>query len=488
MPSHRTAAVVAVAVALWLGCTSLFLINTGGHAIHNGDEAMYAEAAREMIDARDFWDLRWQGDIQLVRPPLAVWTLVVGRLVLDPERAVRWPLAAASGLQVALLFVLGFLVAERRRWLTGLMAAAVLGSADLFVGYARYFESEPVLCACIVAALVGWELARHRRGWIYLWGVGLGAALMTKQLIGAVPLVCPLVEWLARDGDRRLWRDSWRGLVAAALVWVPWHVRQLGHHGHSFVSAYLGQNVVERSQTALLHLTRPTYYLRELWRSETWLTIPMALAVAFVVYTAVRHRRRRELLLALSVLGPFIVFTLASSRYDHYVLIIYPALALSVAHTLTALPLRPLVAVLVAVAFIATATATHLWRDLSSFDGDDEIKELIRLPNGDHHPLYAYNTHVYSARYYLESATVTTLLESRTDYDTAQRLHAAGMPASVVLATDLANTLTSLPRPYWLLLPRARAALVTSTTLQLAAESPHYLLLRAPSLPPSLPP
>jgi len=473
----RIVAVLFAALALSIACTALYLVGTGGHAIHNGDEAMYAEAAREMVATGDYADLRWQGDIQLVRPPLAVWVLVLGRVFLDGEPAVRWPLAAMCGLQVALVFVLGFLWFERR-WLGGLCAAGMLATADLFVGYARYVESEPVLCVAIVAAIIGWELARRRRGWVILWGVGLGAALMTKQLIGAIPLLCPLVERVASDGDRAVWRKTWLGLVAAALVWTPWHLRQTLHHGARFWSAYIGQNVVERSQTALLHVTRPTYYVRELWRAEGVFAVVFAVAVGFCVWRAVRHRRRRELSILLWVLGPLLVFTIASSRYDHYALVIYPALALAVAE-LAVLPLRQSLLALVAVVLVGGAFATHAWRHLSTFDGDDEIRALMRAAhNGE--AVYAYNTHAYSAKYYLGDAKVSTLLESRTDFDTALGLHAAGMPASVVLATNLAATLETLPRPHWLLLPRARANLIAGISLTPTAESRHYLLLHNP--------
>src|SRR5581483_9869251 len=181
--------VVVAALLAWPLATALLLANTGGHALHEGDEAIYAEFAREMAASGDLVDLKWQGAPVLVRPPMTVWILAAARALLPDERSVRWPLAAASAAEVSLVTVLGALLLSPA---AGLVAGGTLLGFDLFIGYARYFESEPFLCAFVIAALLAWELARRRAAWALAWGALLGCALLTKQLVGALPLLAPI--------------------------------------------------------------------------------------------------------------------------------------------------------------------------------------------------------------------------------------------------------------------------------------------------------
>ncbi len=470
------ARLAGAALAIWLSATALLLTNTGGHALHEGDEAIYAEFAREMVATGHFGDLEWQREVQIVRPPLSVWVLVLGRGLFSDERAVRWPLAAEAAAEVALLFLLGAALWD---WRVGLCAAGVLITADLFVGYARYHESEPLLCALCVGAFLCYERARTQPRYLYGWGALLGAALMTKQVIGGLPLLAVLVDRIGRNDDQPLcWRAIARGLGVAAAVWLPWHVWALVRHGRVFVHQYFLSNVIERSRIPVLHITRPTFYLRELWRSEGFFGVVAAAAVLWLAVRALRRRQRADLLVAAWALGPFAVFTLSSSRYDHYLLLCYPALALATGALVMQLPAPPRLGLALAVAFVAAAAFAHLPRNLGGFEGEEEIRALMRVACARFQPptrLYTYNLHPYAARYYL-SLDVTTLLESAEDLRIAEARRTS-QPISAEHAPDLAADLAHRARPFLLLMPRKRMDLLNGVTLEKAGETEHYVLL-----------
>ena len=469
-----------LAVLAFVVAVPLLLANTSGAAIHNGDEAIYAQMAREMADGGGWGTLTWQREPQFPRPPGAVWILAAARKLAPDERAVRWPLALAAGAEVALLVLLGAALFGRA---TGALAGGVLLTFDLFIGYARYLESEPFLCAFVVPAFYSWEQARRRpraQLWILAWGAFLGCALMTKQILGGLPLLSPCVDAWARDGETRPVTRGLlvRGLAAAALVWLPWHVYALAHHGWPFVDSYLLANVLQRGKGAILHTTRFTYYGRELWRSEGWFGLIATSAVVWSLVDGIRKRERKPLTVGLWALGCFAIFTISASRYDHYVLLAYPALALATAWLIVVrLPFTRTVRTLLALAYLAAAGAMHLPRDLASFDGDEEVRALVRLAPAAT-PILTYNTHAYSARYYAD-ADVKTLLESPEDFRIAEGLRRTGMPAAVELASDLGATLRAEPRPFVLLMPRARAALLRELHLRQLGESRHYLLMKS---------
>ena len=325
--------------------------------------------AREMADGGGWGTLTWQREPQFPRPPGAVSILAVARKLAPDERAVRWPLAMAAGAEVALLVLLGAALFGRA---TGALAGGVLLTFNLFIGYARYLESEPFLCAFVVAAFFSWEQARRRpraQLSILAWGAFLGCALMTKQILGGLPLLSPCVDAWARDGETRpvTRRLLVRGLVAAALVWLPWHVYAIAHHGWPFVDSYLLANVLQRRKGAILHTTRFTYYGRELWRSEGWFGLIAIAAAAWALYDGIRKRERKPLTIGLWALGCFANVTISASRYDHYVLLAYPALALATAYLIVVkLPFTRPVRTVSALAYLAAAGAMHLPRDLAA--------------------------------------------------------------------------------------------------------------------------
>ena len=237
--SSRGLAVVVVAA------TAMLLVGTAGHALHNGDEAIYAQMAREMRASGDWGTLRWQGEAQFPRPPLSVWLLAA-------TGEVRVTLAALSGLELALVLALGYL------WwgpLGGVAAAGALLGSDLFLGYGRYFESEPLLCVMVLGLAVCWQ----RRQYLG-WGVFLGLSLMTKQAVGGLPLLVLLLRAAQTGVARPGGGGPGLGAVAYLCCIAAWDgvSRRL----------LLVRNLVARSTAPMLHVTRWNFYFRELWRSE----------------------------------------------------------------------------------------------------------------------------------------------------------------------------------------------------------------------------
>ena len=465
---------VFLALGAFAIATPLLAARTGGEAIQNGDEAIYAEMAREMVDGGRWGVLSWQGEALLPRPPGAVWILAASRALLSdehPERSVRWPLAAAAGAEVALVLLLGAALFGLR---AGVIAAGTLVTCDLFIGYARYLESEPFLIVLVLGSVLCGLRARERIAWAIAWGALGGAALMVKQLVGALPLLLPLVDALSQRPWPR--RRLALGLGTALLVWLPWHLWALVQHRDLLIDQYLLHNLVERSKTPILRLTRPTFYARELWRSEGVLGLVAVAGIVRAAVIAIRRRSRGELLIASWAILPFVAFSAASSRYDYYLLMVYPALALGAATLIEALPLQAPLRVAVAVAYVATGAALHLQRDLSAFRGDDEVRTLVRAAEtAQPARLYTFNTLPYSARYYAH-VPVSTLLESADDYQQALALAHTGMPVAAEPAPQLAETLRTRPRPFALLIPRPRAALTDGGNVTPVGETAHYIL------------
>jgi 4-amino-4-deoxy-L-arabinose transferase-like glycosyltransferase len=409
-------------------------------------------------------ELTWQGQPLFPRPPGAIWPAAVGTRLFGDERAARVPLAIACALEIGLLMLYG---AQRFGPLGGAVAGLALLTADLFLGYARYYESEPFLCVWVLGALVCYEGARRRPALIYGYGAFLALALMTKQVVGALPLVA-----LAEDRPANVGR----ALLLAALLFLPWHLWMVARHGREFLDVYLFHSVLGRSTAPLLRTTRATFYLRELLRSDP----PLLAGAAFGLVCALPCRQGRDLFLAGWALGVIAIYSAVRSRYDYYLLLAYPALALLFARAVVAGPGPRLVRGLLGAALLGWAAVAHLPHHLGRLAGDEEVRALAQAVPSGARRLYLYNTHPYSARYYAQ-VDVTTLLESPLDYQKAQALVRTGMPAPVELATDLPARLRDLERPYALLFPRARLPLLDGVEgLRPIGETAHYRLYAVP--------
>src|SRR5512144_3206825 len=96
----RPATIALCGVLVSAAACPLYLVGTAGHAIHNGDEAVYAQMAREMVQSGNWRDLTWQGEVLFPRPPMAVWIVALAQKWLGPDaRSLRWPLALAVALE-----------------------------------------------------------------------------------------------------------------------------------------------------------------------------------------------------------------------------------------------------------------------------------------------------------------------------------------------------------------------------------------------------
>jgi hypothetical protein len=286
-------------------------------------------------------------------------------------------------------------------------------------------------------------------------------------VVGALPLLA-----LADDRPPRVGR----ALLFAALLILPWHVWMVARHGRDFLDTYLFHSVLGRSAVPLLRTTRASFYLHELWRSDP----PLLAGAAVGFCCALLRRQGPDRFLAGWALGVIAVYSAARSRYDYYLLLAYPALALLFARAVVAGPGSRAVRGVVAAALLGWAAAAHLPHHLRRLSGDEEVRALARTAPPGARRLYLYNTHPYSARYYAE-VDVTTLLESPRDYEQAQALVRTGMPAPVELAADLPARLRELERPYALLFPRARLALLDGVHgLRSIGETAHYALYFAP--------
>ena len=349
------AALVAVVAALLLGAF------TWAGTLFNGDEATYALFARVMREGGDWLHLRLGGEILHQRPPLYPWLLGLSTSLLGENAfALRLPSVLAGAGTAAFLYLLA-----RRVLPTGaaLTAALLHPTLALVFRYDRAVVSDAVLTFFCVGSIYFW-LGEGKKSAIWA-GLFLGAALMTKQIVGFLPLVALL-------GTRR---RALLVLGVGLLVAAPWHALMLAEHGRAFVDGYLGFNVIDRAAHSILPPTSFTYYFEVLWAQEGVIVVFAGLGVALSLARWARTREPFWLLVPAWLVGVVGVFTLASSRIDYYLVPAMPAFALAAAVPIAWIE-RPRLMGLAGAALVVTSAALHVPQRITDVRKSPEIAAI----------------------------------------------------------------------------------------------------------------
>jgi 4-amino-4-deoxy-L-arabinose transferase-like glycosyltransferase len=372
----------------------LLFFHLGDGSLHDWDEAIYAQVAREMLLSHTWTTLTWNGALFFHKPPLHFWlTALTYKMIGVNEFAARlWPAMFGFGV-VVLTFVLGV---RLRSWIVGAMAALLLLVVDQgyygywwnFLSLSRVGMLDTALAFWImVALLLVWE-AEHRPRLIMLIGLPVGMAVITKAWVGFLAAGIPIAYWLI--AGRRRWSDITYWAVAmllASIVILPWHVWQYALHGPQFLHDYMGVNLTGRLFQAFEGNTGgPLNYLDILRRGFSIWGYLWPLAYIWAVWRASTRSDRRMRLLLAWITIPLLLFSLAQTKLGWYISMIYPAIALLLGLTLVELLTQRvalcLVAAVMSVCCLQLPVPTDGSRDVKQF----ALQAVRSLPPGE--PIY----------------------------------------------------------------------------------------------------
>lgn len=362
------------------------------------DEPRFAQASKQMLETGDIVDIRFQEEARHKKPVGIYWlqaaSVRIGQAlgVEDARRVIalyRLPSLLGAIAMVLLTYwaALAFLSRE------GAMLAALMMAGSVLLGVeARLAKTDAVLGALSVASLgflarayfaaraPGIAPVLERRHLILFWLV-IGAAILIKGPI--TPLVVALMLAVLAFRDRTLgWLKTLRpglGVLIVALVVLPWLVLILMKTGGSFFADSVGKDMLAKVGGAQeKHGAPPGTYLGVFWITF-WPAAPLVLlALPF----AWRERRDDGVALLLGWIVPFwLILEAVPTKLPHYVLPLYPAIAILVmlAAERSGL-LRARWALILAAALIALVPLVFLVGAPALFWLLEEGSPLFRLP------------------------------------------------------------------------------------------------------------
>jgi 4-amino-4-deoxy-L-arabinose transferase-like glycosyltransferase len=303
------------------------------------DEARFAQATRQMLETGDFIRIRFQDESRNKKPVGIHWLQAAAVAAFSsPESAAIWPYrlpsALAATVAALLTFVLGARLLGSRS--AGFFGAVLAASAIGVVVEAHLAKTDAALLGAVVAAqgALGLVYTATRsarpasRSRALVFWLAEAAAILLKGPPG--PLLALLTAAALSLADRDLrWLKGLRpleGLAIVALIVAPWFIAVECVTRGEFLSDSLTHDLLPKLLGAQeAHGAPPGYYLA-LAVLSFW---PGSL---FIVPALVRGWRRRRAAAERFLLAWFVpawaLFELVPTKLPHYVLPLYPALAL----------------------------------------------------------------------------------------------------------------------------------------------------------------
>ena len=298
------------------------------------DEARYLQATRQMLQTRDFIDIRFQDQPRNLQPAGIYW-LEAGAASLfggayAPVWAYRLPSLIGAVLAVLLTCRVG---ADAFGQEAGIGAALLLALSALLSFESRMAKIDACLLATILVAqgallraYLGRVPGAGRANAAAFWAA-LGVGLMLKGpivlIVSGTTVLALVVADRRADWLKRL-HAGWGVLVTVAIA-APWFVAiGVKTHGGFFDKA-VRQNLLGKVGRGEQHHGQPPGYYLLLFNLTFW---PGALAAVFAAPWTLRMRARPQVRFLLAWIVPtWILYEAIGTKLPHYVLPLYPAIA-----------------------------------------------------------------------------------------------------------------------------------------------------------------
>jgi 4-amino-4-deoxy-L-arabinose transferase-like glycosyltransferase len=336
--SNRRAAIVLVLVSLVAFLPGIFQIPPVDR-----DEAYFAQATKQMIETGDYIDIRYQDDVRYRKPVGIYWLQAAAvntasAFGLPNARTTIWLyrlpslIGAIGAVQATYWCALAF-VSRRGALLAALMmmASAILGVE------ARLAKTDAVLLCTIIVAmavLARVYLAPHRGepqpgpGQLAIFWTALAFGILVKGplILMVVGLAAATLVILDRSARWLLALQPVPGLLWLILLVLPWFIAIYARVGSQFLVGSVGEDMLSKVAGGQeSHGAPPGLYLVLFF--VTFFPASILAGLTAPAVWAVRREAAARFLLAWLV-PSWIVFEAIITKLPHYVLPLYPAIAI----------------------------------------------------------------------------------------------------------------------------------------------------------------
>lgn len=315
---------------------SMIFFNLGTNKLIPFDEAIYAKVAKNILSTGDFFTLTWNLGINywFEKPPFYfISTAFLFDLIGVSEFSARLTTALFSIICLIFTYRIGKLVDSSRVGFYSILAL-ILNTSYLY--YSRTAMLDVILTSFITIASYFYlkHLNSKTNLSLYLVGIFIGMAVLTKSIVGFLPLgfifIHILYLYFVKEVKLKLAVINFsKILLISLLVSLPWHIYMYFLHGNLFVDSYFGYHLIQRFSSEIEDKGGPWYYYIDVIRNSMRLWYLILLPGLFIVFLKliknIKEKNLAFLLIASAV--TFLFFSVSSSKLRWYIIPIYPFLS-----------------------------------------------------------------------------------------------------------------------------------------------------------------
>ncbi len=324
-----------------LGFSAVFFANLGSGHLWVADEKTYSQMAFHMFKTGDYLTPYAFGDLAIWtgKPPLFMWLMSLSYQVFGVNNfATRFWNPMFGTLSLVLIFYLGKKLYNLH---VGFLSAVVLGTFFTFFEFARHAMTDVPLIFFILASiyfsLLASEQTQNTTQYAALSGLFFGLALMTK-LVSAflTPLIfLPYLAVTQRSIRFLFTKRTVLFLGVAALIFTPWLI-YMSLSFRDFWDCYFVYSTFTRAVSPIEgHAGGYLFYFSYLVNRENplWVTL-LPFAAGLCAFNSLIKRQKSDTLILGWIAIVLLVFTLAQTKLEWYLLPAYPAFAITISNLL----------------------------------------------------------------------------------------------------------------------------------------------------------
>jgi 4-amino-4-deoxy-L-arabinose transferase-like glycosyltransferase len=338
----------------------------------NPDEGRYSEISREMAASGDFVTPRLNGLKYFEKPPLQYWATAVSFSLFGENEFTARLYTALSALGCILLVAYtGKRIFDEE---TGMLAGLVMLSAPYFAIMSEVVTLDMGLTFWMTLTMSSVMISQHtsteisRRRWLCAAWAGMAAAVLSKGLIGIVfPAGTVFLYCVFQRNFRLLWKLEWlAGSLIFFAITVPWFVL-VSIKNPEFPQFFFIHEHVERFLSTVHRREQP-------W----WFFVPILFlgflpwVIAFIPACVQGWQRPAHVCRESGTFAPhkfvliysvfiLLFFSKSGSKLPHYILPMFPVLALVISTYVRAIDAKRLAWLVLPVLPLALLGAYAAW-------------------------------------------------------------------------------------------------------------------------------
>lgn len=376
----------------------------------NFDEARHGISAYEMLNKKQYIvnTFEYKNDYWNLKPILSFLPIMLGYKIAGFNMV---GLRLFSTISTILTFIaITIFVKNRHGKLASLISFTVLATNVQYIIYhcSRSAEADAVYMLFFTLSVICMSLSENKSKYLYLSAFLCSLAFLTKSF-HVISLIAILTTYIFLSGTFRKLKlyKCFLLILSFLLPILLWGILRFHQDGMHFFEKMVTYDLLDRSSNSIEgHTGGVFYYILTLIRYHgAWLILLTPCTVYFVS-SNLNHIKNNKyiMLIILWIIVPLILYTIAKTKIEWYILPVYPPIAIccgalfSKFVTRKGVKKKSYIALTIIFLFIAFSSQTFILHVLINDNNDpyqSSIKELSMLHKYDASNLYMVKTDVH---------------------------------------------------------------------------------------------